>query len=260
MGRLNHGRLKARNSPDMYGADDSLCLRVAAGASKYWIQRVTIGARLRDIGLGGWPVVSFAVARRRAFANRVAIAEGHDPLADKRREKMPKLHVGAVKTCEANRPRWPNVKTAKNWAQQLDRHAFAIVGDMPVDQIGREHVLRVHMPKWTKRPEVARRLRGRIRAPLAWCQTHGYVDHNVAGEAIDAAPPAMPAVAAHYRALPYGEVRTALDTIEASRASVSAKACLRFVVLISAGPGRRGALRATRSTWMPANGAFRRPG
>ena len=41
-----------------------------------------------------------------------------------------------------------------------------------------------------------------------------------AGEAIDAALPAMPAVAAHYRALPYAEVGKALESVEASTASV----------------------------------------
>ena len=41
-----------------------------------------------------------------------------------------------------------------------------------------------------------------------------------AGEAIDAALPAMLAVTAHYRALPYAEVGKALESVEASTASV----------------------------------------
>lgn len=32
---------------------------------------------------------------------------------------------------EANRPRWRSEKTAANWMQQLERHAFPILGDMP---------------------------------------------------------------------------------------------------------------------------------
>ena len=66
---------------------------------------------------------------------------------------------------------------------------------------------------------------------------HGYVEHNVAGEAIDGALPAMPAVPAHFRALPYGEVGQALEIIEASRASQSAKACLRLVALTACRSG-----------------------
>ena len=244
MGRLNHGRIKALKTPGLHGDGDTLYLRVGSGGSKSWIQRVAINGQRRDIGLGGWPVVSLARARERAFANRVAISYGRDPLAEKRRASVPTFREAAVKTFEANRPRWRNVKTAKNWAQQLERHAFDVVGDLPVDQIGREHVLRILTPIWTKRPEVARKLRGRIRTTLAWCQAHGYIEHNVAGEAIDAALPAMPAVAAHYRALPYREVGNALETVEASRASLCVKACVRFVALTACRSGE-----ARGATW-----------
>ena len=40
-------------------------------------------------------------------------------------------------------------------------------------------------PVWTKTPEVERKQR--IRAVLAWCQAHGFIEHNVAGEMIDGA-------------------------------------------------------------------------
>ena len=63
-----------------------------------------------------------------------------------------------------------------------------------------------------------------------------------AGEAIDAALPAMPAVAAHYRALPYADVGKALERVEVSTASLVVKACLRFVVLTACRSGEaRGA-------------------
>ena len=140
MGRLNHGRIKALDSPGLHGDGDTLYLRVAPGGSKSWIQRVAVNGWRRDIGLGGWPVVPLARARQRAFTNRVAISEGRDPLAEKRKASMPTFREAAIKTFEANRPRWRNVKTAKNWTQQLARHAFAIVGDTPVDRIGREEV------------------------------------------------------------------------------------------------------------------------
>ena len=244
MGRLNHGRIKALDSPGLHGDGDTLYLRVAPGGSKSWIQRVAVNGWRRDIGLGGWPVVPLARARQRAFTNRVAISEGRDPLAEKRKASTPTFREAAIKTFEANRPRWRNVKTAKNWTQQLERHAFTVVGDMPVDRIGREHVLRILTPIWTKSPEAARKVRGRIRATLAWCQAHGYVEHNVAGEAIDAALPAMPAVATHYRSLPYREVGEALEIVEASRASLSAKACFRFVVLTACRSGE-----ARGATW-----------
>ena len=129
---------------------------------------------------------------------------------------MPTFRQAAEQTYEANRTRWRNEKVAKNWLQQLGRHAFPIIGDMPVDKIGREDVLRVLTPVWSSKPEVGRKVRQRVRATLRWAEAHGHVQTNVAGEGIDGALPRQPAVKAHFRALPYREIGTALATIEAS--------------------------------------------
>ena len=212
--------------------------------SKSWIQRLTINGMRRDIGLGGFPLVSLAEARDKAFENRRLARRGGDPLADKRKAKAPTFREAAVLTFEANKARWRHAKTATNWTGSMAKYAYPVFGDRHVDQIGREDVLRVLTPLWTRKPEMARKLRQRIRAVLAWAQAHGYIDHNFAGEAINGALPAMPAVKANFRALPYGEVAAALDTVEASRASLAAKLCFRFVVLTAA---RSGEARA--ATW-----------
>ncbi len=73
---------------------------------------------------------------------------------------------------------------------------------------------------------------------VQWCQAHGHVSTNAAGEAIDGALPAMPAVKAHYRALPWSEVGTALDAVRnASGISESSRLCLEFLVLTAARSG-----------------------
>ena len=87
-------------------------------------------------------------------------------------------------------------------------------------------------------------MRQRIKATLRWCQAHGFVEHNAAGEAIDGALPAMAAVKQHFRALPYAEVADALQVVEGSRASLSAKLCLRFLILTAARSGE-----ARGATW-----------
>ena len=242
MGKLTAAIVKALAAGGRYGDGGTLFLNIAPGGSKSWVQRVTIDGRRRDIGLGGWPVVSLAKARQRAFANRVAIADGLDPLAEKRKARTPTFRHAAEQTFEANKPRWRNAKVAANWMQQLERHAFKRLGDMPVNQIGREDMLAVLTPIWTTKPETARRVRRTIKATLRWAQAHGHVQHNVAGEAIDGALPAMAAVKQHFRALPYAEVAEALQVVEGSRASLSAKLCLRFLVLTAARSGEsRGA-------------------
>ena len=105
-------------------------------------------------------------------------------------------------------------------------------------------MLDVLTPIWTKTPETARRVRQRIRSVMRWAMAHGHTDDNPAGEAINGALPAMPKIRAHLRALPYSEVPCALGLVAASRASIAARACFRFLVLTAARSGQ-----ARGATW-----------
>ena len=243
MRKLTVARVKSLSKPGRHGDGGTLFLNVAPGGSKSWIQRLTIDGKRRDIGLGGFPLVSLAEARDKAFENRKLARAGGDPLAAKRRVKLPTFQEAAKRTFEANRPRWRSERVARKWWQTLEKHAFPILGDMRLDRIGREDVLRVLTPIWTKTPEVGRKLRQSIRTTLSWAQAHGHIEHNIAGEAIDGALPAQPAVKEHLRSLPYREVAAALATVEASGSSLSAKLCLQLTVLTAARSGEtRGAL------------------
>jgi integrase len=252
-------KIRKITKPGLHGDGQTLYLAVAPGGSKSWIQRLTIDGKRHDIGLGGWPFISLHEARDAAFNNRKLARTGGDPLAEKRRSRTPTFREAARRTFEANRPRWRNAKVEKNWMQQLERHAFPIIGKMRVDQIGREDVLRVLTPIWAPKPETGRKVRQRIRAILSWAMAHGFLDHNVAGEAIAGALPAMPAVREHYRALPFQEVPTALETVGESGASLAVKLCLRFLILTAARSGEaRGATwdeidRDTREWRIPAS-------
>ena len=247
MGNLTAAKAKSLSKPGMHGDGEGLYLSVSRSGSRSWVQRISIDGRRREIGLGSFPAIGLAQARGLAAANRTAVAEGRDPLAEKRETKrkaaIPTFREAAKRTFEANRPRWRNGKHTVSWWQTLERHAFPILGDMPVDRIGREDVLQVLTPIWSVRMETARRVRQRIRTILRWCMAHGYVEHNAAGEAIDGALPPMPRLRAHLRAMPYQEVAAALATVEGSRASLASKLCLRFLVLTAARSGEaRGAM------------------
>ena len=237
MGKLSAAKVKSITKRGLHGDGGTLYLAVAKRGSKSWVQRVTIHGRRRDIGLGGYPYVGLAAARHKAIENRIAIAAGRDPIAEKRRSSIPSFAAATRRTHAMLRPRWRNAKHADSWMQTLERHAFPILGGLRVDRIERADVLAVLTPIWGTRPETARRVRQRIRAVLSWAWAHGFVAENIAGEAIEGALPAMPAIKAHLRALPYRDVAAALDTVEASRASLTAKACLRFVVLTACRSG-----------------------
>ena len=244
MDMLTAAKAKSLSEPGMYWAGPTLYLRIAPSGAKHWIQRLTIDGRRHDLGVGGFPVVSLAEAREQAFENRRKVRAGRNPLAEKHRVKTPDFRQAAARTCDALRPRWRNRKHATDWMATLENHAFPILGGMRVDRIRREDVLRALTPIWTAKPETARRVRQRIRAVLRWAWAHGYVSENVAGEGIDGALPAMPAVKEHFRALPFQEVSEALEAVQESRASKAAKLCLRFLVLTAARSGE-----ARGATW-----------
>lgn len=244
-GKLTVKKVRAINQPGLYGDGNTLYLRVAPGGSKQWVQRLTIHGKRRDIGLGGCSWVTLAEARDAAYENRRLARRGGDPLAVKRRPKIPTFREAAQHTYKALRPRCRNEKVAINWMQQLERHAMARLGDLLVDRIGREDVLAVLTPIWSSKPETGRRVRRNIRATLKWCQTQGFVTFNAAGEGIDGALPRMPAVKAHFRALPYSEIPEALGIIEASRASPVAQLALKFLIFTAARSGE-----VLGATWM----------
>ena len=241
---LSATRAETLKEPGRYSDGGGLHLYISKAGRKSWVPRITIEGRRRDIGLGGYPSVSLAKAREKAGNHRVAIADGRDPLADKRAPATPSFREAACAVHEANKPRWCNAKHSASWMQTLERHAMPALGSTPVDRIDRGDVLRVLTPIWATRPETARRIRQRMRTVFRWAMAHDFVETNPAGEAIDGALPLMPKVKAHLRSLPYQEVGSALETVEDSQASIPAKLCFRFLVLTAA---RSGEARGT--TW-----------
>ena len=157
---------------------------------------------------------------------------------------MPTFREAVHAVHESNTPRWRNARHIGSWIQTLERHAMTVLGNTPLDRIDRGDVLRVLTPIWTTRPETARRVRQRMWTVFRWAMAHGFMETNPAGEAIDGALPPMPKVKAHLRALPYQEVGSALETVDATQASMVAKLCFRFLVFTAARSGE-----ARGATW-----------
>ena len=244
MPRLTSAKVKTITKPGMHGDGNGLYLNVTSSGSRSWIQRMMIGGRRRELGLGGYPATGLAEARALALANKAFVRAGRDPVAERRRSNVPTFREAARRVYDANLPRWRNGKHITVWWQSLERHAFPTIGDMKVDQIRRSDVLAILEPIWGVRQETARRVRQRIRSVLRWCEAHDYCTGNAAGDALDGALPTMPRLKAHLRAMPYREVSAALATVEASKASLASKLCLRFLVLTAARSGE-----ARGATW-----------
>ena len=242
--KLSATRVKALTDPGRYSDGDGLHLFITKKGRKSWVQRITVDGRRRDIGLGGYPTVSLAQARKRATDNRETIGNGKDPGAEKHRPEMLTFGQAAYAVHEVNKPRWRNGSHTSAWIQTLERHAFPKIGNKPIDTISRTDVLTVLTPIWSTRPETARRVRQRMRTIFKWAMANELIETNPAGEAIEGALPSMPKVKEHLRALPYQDVGSALRTVDASQTSPASKHCLKFLVLTAARSGE-----ARGATW-----------
>ena len=78
--RLTDAFVRTATTAGKYHDAHGLILRVMPSGSKQWVQRLVILGKRRDIGLGGYPLVTLAEARDKAFANRKLARAGGDPM------------------------------------------------------------------------------------------------------------------------------------------------------------------------------------
>ena len=252
MGQLTARKVQTEDEPGRYGDGNGLYLYVAPGGSKSWVQRIVINGHRRDIGLGSYPTISLARARGIAYANRVAVAEGRDPLLEKREAReaarspspsVPAFAEAAARFIEIRRPGWSNSKHAAQWHNTLATYAFPIIGNMPVTEITSDHVLEILTPIWTEKHETATRVRQRLEAVFNLVIIQRLRLDNPAGKAVLHILPAISRRDHHHKAISYTEVPEALDRVRASTADLATRLCFEFLVLTAA---RSGEVRLSR--------------
>lgn len=148
------------------------------GASRAWVLRIVVGSHRRHLGLGAYPGVSLADARKKAQELRDAVRQGVDPARTKAaaRAALKATQASAVtfekaarSYIEANEAGWKSSKHGAQWLSTLETWAFPKIGGLLVEDIQTAHVLEVLRqpverdgPLWTARAETASRVRQRI--------------------------------------------------------------------------------------------------
>ena len=153
---LSAAMVRTVNRPGMYADGNGLNLKVVSSGAKRWVQRVTIGGKRHNLGLGGYSAVSLAEARELAAENQRAIRQGRDPLAEKhlaeedlRRPPVPAFTQAAEQVIEMRRPTWSNTKHASQWENTLRTYAHPVIGRRMVDEITTSDILAILTPIWT---------------------------------------------------------------------------------------------------------------
>ncbi|HYN79548.1 MAG TPA: integrase arm-type DNA-binding domain-containing protein [Lamprocystis sp. (in: g-proteobacteria)] len=201
-----------------------------------WVQRVNIGGKRREMGLGGYPDVSLAKARDAATTARRQVREGIDPIAGRtvEAEQVPTFSEAAARYIEAHAPGWNNLKHAAQWTATLATYAAPIIGPKPVDAITTDDVLKVLSEIWISKTETAKRVQGRIENILDWStikkyrvganpdRWRGYLDQLLPNPNKVSRP-------VHHPAMAYTDVPAFMCELE-GMTSVSSLA-LRFLIL-----------------------------
>ena len=247
MGKLTDRAIRTLKASGRHPDGDTLFLVVSPSGSKAWVQRLTIKGKRHDLGLGGYPVVSLAEARRKALENRSQAKSGGDPLAVKREEAtlaaMPTFETLARQHIDEHQHTWRNAKHRSQWLSTLQTYAFPTIGALNVNEITRKHVVEALSPIWIAKPETARRVRQRIRAVMDRAVALEFADYNPAGDAVNGALAKLPRVKAHHRAPPYRELPAILQAVRDSTATPVVKLGFELLVLTASRSGElRGAL------------------
>ena len=150
--------------------------------SKLWAFRYTTKGKARKAGLGSYPTVTLAEARKVALSYRKLIHDGVDPIDEVNRLKrevgmtVPTFNQAAARYILKQRHEWRNKKHAKQWISTLRNHALPILGPMLVTDITKAHLLKVLQPIWLTKTETAKRVQGRIENILDWCSAMDYME------------------------------------------------------------------------------------
>ena len=230
-----------------------LVKETAAGwLSKSWAQRIRVGGRETNIGLGSYPVVTLARARAKALGNARTIEAGGDP---RERDGTPTFAQAADKVIALHSETWKHQSRSEGiWRASLRDYVYPKIGTKTVDQVTTADVLSILSPIWNSKRDTAKKVRQRIGAIMKWAIAQNYRPDNPAGDAIGEALPKNGYKPEPYPAIPYNQVAEVISQIRKSNAYRSTSLAFEFLVHTAARSGEvRGATWAEidleNATW-----------
>ena len=235
-GRLNARKVATLTKPGRHADGGNLYLYISKAGARSWVFMFERAGRQREMGLGPVRDVPLSRARQLAAEARRQLAEGLDPLIERRRKTQTRS-FGEVADAyvEAMKPQWSNPKHIAQWTMTLTVHAAALRA-VPVGEVSTDAVMDVLKPLWSKLPETASRLRGRIESVLDAAKAQGLRSGENPARwrgHLDQLLPRRPKLSrGHHKALPFDKVPSFMARLRQAD-SLSALA-LEFTILTAA--------------------------
>ena len=215
-----------------------LRLVFSKSGSRKWVLRFTFRSKRREMGLGSFPDTGLAEARRKAESFRKLAEEGVDPIYTRDLEKQPQTNPTftncAARYIQSHRRSWRNAKHARQWVSTLKTYVRPVIGNLPIEEVTTQDVLKILTPIWIVKNETAKRVQGRMENILDFAAAHGYREPiNPARwrghlDKLLAKPSKVQNVT-HHPAMPYEQVADFMTAVQPYR-SMSSKA-LQLLIL-----------------------------
>jgi len=238
--------MRQKTKRGYYNDGGGLYLRVAVGGSKSWVFRFKADGRPREMGLGPLATLGLKEAREKAREARQLRLEGIDPIDQRQaRRATARAQVRRVMTFRqcaeayiaAHEDSWKNPKHRMQWPNSLAAYVYPVFGDMPVDAVDLDLVVKALEPIWRTKTETASRVRGRIEAVLDWAAVRKFRqgDNPARWRGHLQKLFARKKDTVHHAALPYGELAGFLETLR--KQEETAARALHFAILTAARSG-----------------------
>ena len=208
MGKLTLTKIRKLKEPGKYGDGDGLMLRLHSPGKGQWTLRVVIFGKRHDVSLGSMEFMTLEEARREATLIRRDIANGLDPIAERKKAKLkiPTFKEAALLVMNEHKSTWKNPKHHLQWIRTLEIYAFPTIGDMRVKDIDGPIIRNLLSPIWLTKSVTARRVKQRIGIVLDWAYSNGFRDTEAPVRSVGRGLPRQKHKISHFSAMPYEDV------------------------------------------------------
>ena len=133
-----------------------------------WMQRVTVHGRRREMGLGGFPSVGLADARKLSERWRGMALAGRDPIKEREAEERAaqradiSLSIITHDAFEARKAELKDDGKAGRWLTPLTLHVLPKLGKVPVTDLDQRDIRDTLAPIWHTKADTARKAMNRL--------------------------------------------------------------------------------------------------
>ncbi|MFC0340705.1 tyrosine-type recombinase/integrase [Paracoccus niistensis] len=162
---------------------DGLQLEKAGDGGK-WVYRYSHLGKRREMGLGSWPTVGLADARRMRDEWKGELAAGRDPITVRKAQRAvevaardrsdPTFAAALELVFDARKASLRGDGTRGKWMSQLTHHVLPSIGHIRIKDLTRHDIVEALKPIWHKMPPTAEKAYVRLHLVLKEAQLMGY--------------------------------------------------------------------------------------